>query len=44
MYAYRLSFLNLTKNKWIDELNKGIVLVMKYMGYFRKKVLTAVLH
>lgn len=47
-YVYHLAFLNsvlklMIKDTWTDELNKKIVLVMKYMGCFRqKKVLTAV--
>lgn len=47
-YVYHLAFLNsvlklMIKDTWTDELNKEIVLVMKYMGCFRKKkVLTAV--
>lgn len=41
-YVYHLAFLNsvlklMIKDTWTDELNKGIVLVMKYMGCFRKK-------
>lgn len=41
-YVYHLSFLNsvlklMIKDTWTDELNKEIVLVMKYMGCFRKK-------
>lgn len=49
-FVYHLAFLNsvlklMIKDTWTDELNKEIVLVMKYMGCFRqKKVLTAVLH
>lgn len=39
-YVYYLVFLNLVlklmiKDIWIDEFNKKIVLVMKYMGCFR---------
>lgn len=47
-FVYHLAFLNsvlklMIKDTWTDELNKEIVLVMKYMGCFRKKkVLTAV--
>lgn len=47
-YVYHLAFLNsvlklMIKDTWTDELNKEIVLVMKYMGCFRqRKVLTAV--
>lgn len=47
-YVYHLAFLNsvlklMIKDTWTDELNKKIVLVMKYKGCFRqKKVLTAV--
>lgn len=49
-YVYHLAFLNSVlklmikdTGTWTDELNKKIVLVMKYMGCFRqKKVLTAV--
>lgn len=47
-YVYHLAFLNsvlklMIKDTWTDELNKEIVLVMKYMGRFRqRKVLTAV--
>lgn len=47
-YVYHLAFLNsvlklMIKDTWTDELNKEIVLVMKYMGCFRqKKVFTAV--
>lgn len=41
-FVYYLVFLNLVlklmiKDIWIDEFNKEIVLVMKYMGCFRKK-------
>lgn len=47
-FVYHLAFLNsvlklMIKDTWTDELNKEIVLVMKYMGCFRqKKVLKAV--
>lgn len=47
-FVYHLAFLNsvlklMIKDTWTDELNKEIVLVMKYMGCFRKKkVLTDV--
>lgn len=47
-FVYHLAFLNsvlklMIKDTWTDELNKEIVLVMKYMGCFiQKKVLTAV--
>lgn len=39
-FVYYLVFLNLVlklmiKDIWIDEFNKEIVLVMKYMGCFR---------
>lgn len=41
-YVYHLAFLNsvlklMIKDTWTDELNKKIVLVMKYMGCFRQK-------
>lgn len=41
-FVYHLAFLNsvlklMIKDTWTDELNKEIVLVMKYMGCFRKK-------